>query len=100
MLIEYFRTLYDYNYWANAKILDAAGQVSDVQFIEETPDSHGSLRGTLVHTLSAEWLWRSRWQGTSPTTQLREADLPDLPTLEAIRARWHEEEQQMRALLA
>jgi len=97
MLIEYFRTLYDYNYWANAKILDAAGQVSDVQFIEETPDSHGSLRGTLVHTLSAEWLWRSRWQGTSPTTQLRGADLP---TLEAIRARWHEEEQQMRALLA
>ncbi len=97
MLIEYFRALYDYNYWANAKILDAAGQVNDAQFIEETPDSHGSLRGTLVHTVGAEWMWRSRWQGTSPTNELREADLP---TLEAIRARWHEEEQQMRAFLS
>jgi uncharacterized damage-inducible protein DinB len=76
MLIEYFRTLYDYNYWTNAKILDAAGQVNDAQFIEETPDSHGSLRGTLVHILGAEWMWRSRWWRTSPTTELREADLP------------------------
>ena len=22
MLVEYFKTLYDYNYWANAKILE------------------------------------------------------------------------------
>jgi len=52
MLVEYFKTLYDYNYWANAKILEVAEQVSEAQFIEETPESHGSLRGTLVHILS------------------------------------------------
>jgi len=96
MLVEYFKTLYDYNCWANAKILEAAEQVSEAQFIEETPESHGSLRGTLVHVLGAEWIWRSRWQGTSPTENLREEDLP---TREALRERWREEERQVRAFL-
>ena len=97
MLIEYFKALYDYNYWANAKILEAAEHVSEAQFIEETKDGHGSLRATLVHLLSAEWIWRSRWQGTSPVENLREEDLP---TLEALRKRWREEERQMRGFLA
>jgi uncharacterized damage-inducible protein DinB len=97
MLVEYFKTLYDYNYWANAKILETAEQVSEAQFIEETSESHGSLRATLVHMLSAEWIWRSRWQGTSPMENLREVVLP---TLEALRERWREEERQMRAFLA
>jgi uncharacterized damage-inducible protein DinB len=92
MLIEYFKTLYDYNYWANAKILEAAEHVSEAQFIEETKDGHGSLRATLVHLLSAEWIWRSRWQGTSP--------VENLPTLEALPERWREEERQMRWFLA
>jgi uncharacterized damage-inducible protein DinB len=97
MLVDYFKTLYDYNYWANAKILEAAEHVSEVQFIEETKDGYRSLRGTLVHMLSAEWIWRSRWQGTSPMENLREEDLP---TLGALCERWREEEQQMRAFLA
>ncbi len=96
MLVDYFKTLYDYNYWANAKLLGAAEQLSEAQFIEETKDGHGSLRGTLVHVLSAEWMWRSRWQGTSPMEDLR---AEDLPTLGALRERWREEERQMRAFL-
>jgi uncharacterized damage-inducible protein DinB len=97
MLVEYFKTLYDYNYWANAKILEVVEQVNEAQFTEETKDGHGSLRETLVHILSAEWIWRSRWQGTSPTENLREEDLP---TLGKLRERWREEEQQMLAFLA
>jgi uncharacterized damage-inducible protein DinB len=56
MLVEYFKTLYDYNYWANAKILEVAEQVDETQFIKETKDGYGSLRGTLVHILSTEWI--------------------------------------------
>jgi uncharacterized damage-inducible protein DinB len=96
-MLEYFNTLYDYNYWANAKILDAAEQVSNEELFAPTQDSHGSLHGTLVHTVSAEWMWRTRWQGTSPKAILRNEDFPSLA---AIRARWKEEEQQMRAFLA
>ena len=97
MTIAYFRTLYDYNYWANARILRAAEHLSEAQLIASTQESHGSPRGTLVHTMGAEWIWRSRWQGIMPTAILREEDFP---TLESINERWGEEEQQMRAFLA
>ena len=96
-MLEYFLTLYDYNYWANERILRAADDVSDAQFVAPAPFSWGGLRGTLVHTLSAEWLWRSRWQGVSPTAFLR---VEDFPTLAALRERWREEETKMRQFLA
>lgn len=89
--------LYDYNYWANQRILQATERVSPEQFIAPTSHTYGSLRGTLVHILSAEWIWRSRWQGDSPTAML---DPSDFPTPAALRVRWDSEEQQMRALLA
>ena len=95
-MLEYFKTLYDYNYWANTKILDAAEHVTDEQLFAPTHDSHGGLHGTLVHTMGAEWAWRMRWQGTSPKAMLRNEDFPSLA---AIRTRWREEEQQMRAFL-
>ncbi len=94
---EYFSTLYDYNYWTNERILRAAEKVSDADFIAPTSHSYGSLRGTLVHTLSAEWIWLSRWRGVSPTVALRE---DDFPTRASIRERWREEEQKMRAFVA
>ena len=70
-MLEYFKTLYDYNYWANAKILNTTEQITDEQLFAPTHDSYGSLRGTFVHTMSAEWVWRTRWLGTSPKVPLR-----------------------------
>jgi uncharacterized damage-inducible protein DinB len=98
MQVEDILTLYDYNYWANARILERTTQVSEAQFVAPAGVSHGSLRGTLVHTLATEWMWRVRCQeGLSPGGLLGEADLP---SLEAIRSRWQSEEQAMRAYLA
>jgi uncharacterized damage-inducible protein DinB len=56
MTTEYFRYLYDYHYWANARILNAAEEINHAEFVAPTKFSHGSLRGTLVHALSAEWI--------------------------------------------
>ncbi|HEX9330252.1 MAG TPA: DinB family protein, partial [Anaerolineales bacterium] len=50
------------------------------------------LRGTLVHALFAEWIWRKRWEGTSPTVRLK---LEDFPTFESLCTRWAEEEKQL-----
>jgi uncharacterized damage-inducible protein DinB len=44
-------TLYEYNYWATRRILAAGANVSLEQFQAPAAHSHGSLRGTLVHTL-------------------------------------------------
>ena len=84
--------LYKYNQWANAKILDAAANVTREQYLAPASFPHGGLRGTLVHTLFAEWIWRKRWEGTSPTYRLK----PDeFPTFESLGTRWLEEEKQL-----
>lgn len=85
-------TLYGYNQWANAKILDSAAKVTQEQYLADASFPHGGLRGTLVHTLSAEWIWRKRWEGTSPTTLLKPEDFP---TFESLRARWADEERNL-----
>jgi uncharacterized damage-inducible protein DinB len=82
--------LYKYNQWANAKILNATSDVTSEQFLAPATFPHGGLRGTLVHTLFAEWIWRHRWEGTSPVVRLKPEDFP---TFETLRSRWEDEEK-------
>jgi uncharacterized damage-inducible protein DinB len=92
------RVLYDYNYWANARVLSAAARVTPDQLMAPAGLSHGSLRGTLVHILGTEVVWRLRCQeGVSPQALPAESEYP---TLDALRARWTEEERTMRSYLA
>ena len=84
--------LYKYNQWANAKILNAAANVTPEQYLATAAFPHGGLRGTLVHALFAEWIWRNRWQNTSPSHRLK---LEDFPTMEALHTRWLAEEKQL-----
>ena len=86
------RILYQYNQWANAKILNAAAHVTQDQYLAPASFPHGGLRGTLVHALFAEWIWRNRWEGTSPTRRLKPEEFP---TIESLRTRWLEEEKQL-----
>ena len=81
---------YKYNLWANAKILIAASNVTSDQFLTPASFPHGGLRGTLVHTLWAEWIWRHRWEGTSPVVRLKP---DDFPTFESLQLRWANEEK-------
>ena len=90
-------TLYKYNAWSNAKILDAASGVTLEQLLTPAPFPHGSLRGTLVHALFAEWVWRERWEGTSPTFRLQPQQFP---TFESLRARWAYEEAKLMKFAA
>ena len=84
--------LYQYNRWANTKIFNAAANVTQEQFVAPGSFPHGGLRGTLVHALFAEWIWRTRWEGTSPTNRWNPEDFP---TLESLRTRWLDEEKQL-----
>jgi uncharacterized damage-inducible protein DinB len=86
-------TLFKYNDWANRRILAAAARLTPEQFLAETSLSWGSVRDVLVHTLGAEWIWRMRLQhGAAPTALLSPADFP---TLEALTARWEEEQARL-----
>lgn len=89
-------TLYEYNYWANERVLRAAARVTPDQYEAPAEISHGSLRGALVHTYAAELVWRLRCQeGLSPKALPGEAKFP---TLEALVRRWREEGALMRPI--
>ena len=84
--------LYKYNQWANAKILTTAAKAPQEQYLAPNAFPHGGLRGTLVHVLFAEWIWRNRWEGTSPHYRLRPEDFP---TIDSLCSRWTEEEKKL-----
>ena len=90
------RTLVDYNYWARDRILDAVGALSPEQFTRAMGSSFASVRDTLVHMYSAEWVWHARWQGQSPTVPLSAADWPDLASLVVS---WRDLEAKVRAFV-
>jgi uncharacterized damage-inducible protein DinB len=88
--------LYDYSYWANAKLLEAVARLTDEEFVREVGGSYGSIRNTLVHILSAEWGWLERCGGPPRGPKLQ----PDaFPTLASVRDAWQPVEAQMRAFL-
>lgn len=90
--------LYDYYYWANARILNALVRVTPEQFMARNSSSYGSLRGTLAHALFAETIWRRRLQGEQMPSGLPvEADFP---TPQSLIEAWAREEPVMRAYLA
>jgi uncharacterized damage-inducible protein DinB len=65
--IEEYRELYAFNRWANQQILQAVGALPRDQFERDMGSSFRSVRDTLVHIMSAEWVWLARWNGSSPT---------------------------------
>jgi uncharacterized damage-inducible protein DinB len=91
------QVLLDYNYWARDRVLDAAALVSPEQYTRDLGSSFHSIRNTLVHMFSAEWIWHSRWQGISPTSALNVDDYPDVATL---RLAWSDVERKTRTLVA
>ena len=89
--------LIQYNAWSTAKILDATSHVTQGQFLAPVPFPHGSLRGTLVHALFGEWVWRKRWEGSSNNPMWK---AEEFPTFESLRARWADEETQLMQFVA
>src|SRR5687767_6003577 len=90
-------TLYDYCYWANAKLLAVVSELTPEQFTQPVAGSYGSVRNTLVHMLSAEWGWLDRCGGAPRGPALVAADYPSAATLID---RWQQVEAHMRAFLS
>lgn len=91
MDLQSIQALYDYNRWANARVLDAVSKLSAEQFTRDLENSFRSVRETLVHILSAEWIWLERWNGTSPKSMLGAAELSGV---DAICKRWDKVENE------
>jgi uncharacterized damage-inducible protein DinB len=97
MDVEYFRTLFDYNRWANARILDRATEVKDTDYFGPHPGlSFDNLHGTLVHLVGAEMTWLRRFSG-QPAPAITAMQMPDFASLLALRK---EAEAQQAAFFA
>jgi len=89
-------TLFDYGYWANAKLCDVVSRLPDDEFTRPVAGSYGSIRNTLVHMLSAEAGWLDRCGGPSRGPKLNP---DDFPTAKSVTDRWTIVERQMRDFL-
>lgn len=88
---------FEYNYWADKKLLRMAHKVSAEQFTAPGAFPFGGLRGTLVHVLDAEYSWRMLLEKNILTGEMKETEFP---TFDALEKRWQDEEAAMRFYLA
>ncbi len=94
-MLEEFRELFEFNRWANARILDAASTLTEEELSRDMGNSFPSVLATLAHILSGEWIWLERWKGVSPT----QGPPWDLSSLAALRERWAEHEAEQAAFV-
>ena len=97
MDIALIQKQFEYTRWANARMLGAVAGIGQEAFLRDLGSSFASIRNTVAHILSAEWAWLERWQGRSPKQML---DPLRFPTVEALRARWAQVEQDQETFLA
>ena len=89
--------LVDYNYWGRDRALDAVSGLDAEKYTRDLGNSFKSIRDTLTHTYSAEWVWYTRWHGESPTSPIPMDRFPDLA---ALTTAWRELEGKIRAFIA
>jgi uncharacterized damage-inducible protein DinB len=90
------RSLFAYDRWANDKVIEAVAGLDPEQFVRTIPSSFPSVRETLAHLVSAEWLWLERWKGHSPKAML---DGKAFPSLDPLRRRWSEIASELEAFV-
>ncbi len=108
MKTDEIKLLYDYNDWADARLLAACARVSPEQYAAPTSigTGRGGLRTTMVHILDNIWQQRITLQGyyREPLANDAAYDATELhedaiPTFDALQARWMTEQREMRAYI-
>lgn len=97
MTVKDLEVLYDYGYWANKRLFQSISQLTPEQFTQPVAGSYGSIRNTLVHSLSAEWGWLDRCGGQERGARLN----PDnYPVVESLVDAWNKVEGYVRDFLS
>ncbi len=95
--------LYEYDRWANERVLRAVSTLNAGEFTRDLRGSFRSVRDTLVHIVGSEWSWLRCWKEPTPTS----AFIDDVwtqhdalfnpgafPDLAAVRFKWTEVEKE------
>lgn len=92
MTLNDIHLLFEYNYWAKARIMSVVERLTEEQFTKNLGSSHSGIHGTLVHIVGAEHIWLSRWIGKS---EFKLLDPKDYLTRAIMQEKWDEVEQRM-----
>jgi len=84
--------LYEFNAWANRRMLGAVAAVKQEEFLWPMGSSFGSLRDTAAHIYGAEWVWLERFQGRSPSSL---PDAAEFQSVASLREKWVELEARL-----
>jgi|SRR5690554_611604 len=76
------KELFLYSEWANKKYLDAIKNLSEEKYSFQVKSSFKSIRETMAHIISSEWIWLQRWNGINPGAPPDWLDNPSIETLE------------------
>jgi uncharacterized damage-inducible protein DinB len=95
--VDEIKRLFAYHYWATHKLLKVVGALTPEEYSREVAGTYGSVRNTLVHTLSAEWGWLDRCGGW-PRGEKLNAD--QYPTPASLIEQWAKVEAKVNEFLA
>jgi uncharacterized damage-inducible protein DinB len=70
-----------YTEWANHRTIRASATLALDDWKRDLKGSHGGVRGTLVHTYWAEWVWLERWKGLPNPAKTDEGEFADVTFL-------------------
>jgi len=103
MTREDTQLLYEYDRWANNRVLQAASALSGEAFTRNLSGSFCSVRDTLVHIIGGEWIWLTYWRTpphspaelTNLTTRRDALFNPHaFPNVAEVRLKWSEIEKE------
>lgn len=95
--VEQVRTLYRYNEWANARVLEAASRVGDDELTRQRATSIGSIAGSLEHIVGAQEKWLGRLVGDDPSPN--PWVWPAVDAIGSLRLRYHASHERLRAYM-
>lgn len=93
--------LYEYDRWANRRVLNAASTLTHEQFTRCVSGSFHCVRDTLLHILGGDWVWLAYWKNP-PDSPAALSDLrakrdalfsPEaFPNVDVLQSKWIEVE--------
>jgi uncharacterized damage-inducible protein DinB len=100
---NYIELLFEYDRWANARVLKCGSALTIEQFTKDLGGGFRSVRSTLVHIFGGEWIWIRYWQdpprSADKLSELRAKrdvlfSLQSLPDISSVCSMWAQVEKE------
>ena len=76
--------LFEYDTWADLKLLEVIAALTGDQYKKDLHSSFGGIQGTLLHILSVNRVWLYRWRGKEPEP----LKIENFPAMEVVKKQW------------